>query len=295
MFGRVLFPTDFSAYANTVFACLPDLQAGGMGEVVLLSVIRTADVPMPETINRESMEFVRWSAEEKLNIARMALEGRGLRVVTRVEYGSPVSNIVRVAEEEGVDMIVMGAQGKSLTEELLLGSTTNGVLRRATVPLLIEKVEVVRELGRVECRRVCAHTFENVLFPTDFSDCAHAAFNVVKRMKGAGVQHVAILHVLDERVLRQRSDEQIADFTQEAERQLETLQRALTLYGLPADTVLRRGMPVTEILKAAGEKDSCLIVLGSHGRSALQEILIGSTSENVVRLSRHPVLVVRTE
>lgn len=294
MLDRVLFPTDFSAYANTVFACLPEMQAAGMGEVILLSVIRTADVPMPETINREAMSFVRWSAEEKLNIARMALEGRGLRVKTRVEYGSPVSNIVRVAEEERVHMIIMGAQGKSLTEELLLGSTTHGVLRQATVPLLIEKVEVVRELGRVECRRICAHTFERVLFPTDFSECARTAFNVVKRLKEAGTQQVTLIHVLDEHVLRQRSDEQIAEFTQEAQKQLETLARALTLYGLPADTMLRRGMPVREVLAAANEVGPCLIVLGSHGRSALQEILIGSTSENVVRLSRHPVMIVRS-
>lgn len=293
MFWRVLFPTDFSVYANTVFACLPELKHAGVEEIVLLSVIRGSDIPMPETINREGMELARWSAEEKLNIARMALEGHGLRVKTRVEYGSPADLIVRVAQEEGATAIVMGAQGKSLTEELLLGSVTYGVLRRATVPLLIEKVEVVRELGRVECHRVCAHTFEQVLFPTDFSDCAGAAFNFVKRLKGAGTRHVVILHVQDERIFRQQTAERLAAFTAEDQEKLDALQRALTLFGLASTTLLRRGVPVREILHVAADMDPCLIVLGSHGRSALQEILIGSTSENVVRLARYPVLVVR--
>jgi hypothetical protein len=89
MFSRALFPTDFSDYANSVLACLPELRDAGLREVVLLHVIRSSDVPMPETVNRESLERVRWGAEEHLNIARMALEGQGLRVRARIEYGSP--------------------------------------------------------------------------------------------------------------------------------------------------------------------------------------------------------------
>ena len=88
MFGRALFPTDFSDYANSVLACLPELKAAGLRDVVLLHVIRSSDVPLPETVNRESLERVRWGAEERLNLARMALEGQGLRVRTRIEYGS---------------------------------------------------------------------------------------------------------------------------------------------------------------------------------------------------------------
>jgi hypothetical protein len=61
MFARILFPTDFSAYADSVLACLPDLKSTGLREVILLSVIRSSDVPMPETVNRESLEYWRWS------------------------------------------------------------------------------------------------------------------------------------------------------------------------------------------------------------------------------------------
>jgi hypothetical protein len=80
MFARVLFPTDFSAYADSVLACLPDLKPDGLGEVILFSVIRPSDVPMPETVNRESLEYWRWSLGEKMNVAKMALEGKRLRV-----------------------------------------------------------------------------------------------------------------------------------------------------------------------------------------------------------------------
>ncbi|MEX2162244.1 MAG: universal stress protein [Anaerolineales bacterium] len=84
-----------------------------------MSVIRPGDVPLPETVNRGSLEYWRWSLAEKLSIASMALEGRGLRALTRVAYGNPVEQIVGVAEEERVEMIVIGAQGATAAQELL--------------------------------------------------------------------------------------------------------------------------------------------------------------------------------
>lgn len=295
MFARILFPTDFSAYADSVLACLPDLKSAGLREVVLLSVIRSSDVPMPETVNRESLEYWRWSLEEKLHVAKMALEGKGLRVLTCIKYGDPAVQIVRVAEDERVDMIVMGAQGATAAQELLIGSTAYEVIRRAPVPVLLQKFEVVRELGHVKCSQVCEHTFRLVLHPTDFSDCADAAFQVVKRLKAAGVQEVILLHVQDERVMKRRTAEQLTEFDQHDTERLNALCKALRLFGLQARPMLRRGIPFKETLALAEEMDVSLIVLGSHGRSAVKEMLAGSTFENVARLSRRPVLVVRPQ
>lgn len=293
MFPKILFPTDCSAYANAVLACLPDLKAAGVGIVVLLSVIRSSDVPMPETFNREALELWRFRLEEELNVARMALEGKGLRVVTRVEYGSPVERILAVAEDERVDMIVMGAQGMTAAQELMIGSTTYEVVRRTRFPVLLEKMEIVRELGHVQCSRVCEHIFTRVLHATDFSDCASEAFQIVKRLKAAGTTHVTVLHVQDERNMRHRSAEQLAQFEREDTERLQKLCNSLCMFGLQAEPMLRHGIPFQETLRAADEIDANLIVLGSQGKSAVQEVLAGSTFENVVRLSRRAVLVIR--
>ncbi|NUQ83181.1 MAG: universal stress protein [Anaerolineales bacterium] len=295
MFARVLFPTDFSAYADAVLACLPDLKPAGLGEVILLSVIRSSDVPMPETVNRDSLEYWRWSLEEKLNIARMALEGKGLRAFTRVEYGNPAEQIVRVAEDERVALIVLGAQGATAAQELLIGCTAYEVIRRATVPVLLQKFEIVRELGHVKCRQVCESLFRRVLHPTDFSDCADAAFQVVKRLKAAGTQEVIVLHVQDDRVMKLRPPEQLAEFDRHDTERLQALCKKLSMFGLQAQPVLRHGIPFKEALKVADEMDVSLIALGSHGYSAVREMLAGSTLENVARLSRQAVVVVRSQ
>lgn len=294
MFARVLFPTDFSVYANTVFACLPQLMGAGLREVVLLYVIREGDVPWPETVNRESLERVRWSAEEQLHMARMALEGQGLFVQTRISYGNPVEQILRVADEERVSMIVMGAQGITAAQELLVGSTAYEVMRRASAPVLLEKFEVIRKLGHVKCRQVCENLFQRVLHPTDFSDCADAAFQVVKRLKAAGTEEAILLHVQDERLMKHRPAEQLAEFDRQDMARLEKMSNALRLFGLQPQALLRHGIPFKEALAAADAMEVSLIVLGSQGRSAIREALAGSTFENVARLSRQAVLVVRT-
>lgn len=295
MFARTLFPTDFSSYADSVLACLPDLMSAGLREVILLSVIRSSDVPMPETVNRESLDYWRWSLDEKMNIAKMALEGKGLRVLTRIEYGNPAEQIVRVAEDERVEMIVLGAQGATAAQELLIGSTAYEVIRRASVPVFLQKFEVVRELGHVKCKQVCEHAFERVLHPTDFSECADAAFQVVKRLKTAGAKEVIVLHVQDDRVMKLRPRAQLAEFDRHDAERLEALCKTLSLFGLDAKPVLRHGIPFKEALAVADEMDVSLIALGSRGHSAVREMLAGSTFENVARLSRQPVLVVRGE
>lgn len=293
MFTHILFPTDFSAYSDAVLACLPDLKTAGLREVVLLSVIRSSDVPMPETVNQEGLESWRWSLAEKLNVAKMALEGKGLHVLTRIEYGSPAERIVNVAKDERVEMIVMGAQGATAAQEVLIGNTAYEVVRRAMVPVLLQKFEVIRELGHVKCRQLCEQMFTHVLHPTDFSDCAGEAFQIVKRLKAAGTQQVTVLHVQDDRVMMMRHPDQLAEFDRHDTQRLDALCKTLRLFGMRATPDLRHGIPFREALKVADEiGPACLIVLGSHGRSAVREMLAGSTFENVVRLSRHPVLVV---
>lgn len=296
MFERVLFPTDFSAYANAVFACLPDLKSAGMRHVHLLAVIATSQVPLGHTAwNEDSLARVKWSMEEHLHIASMALEGQGLSTSAEVVYGNPAREIVRVAQEQRVDMIVMGAQGQSAFQEILLGNTAFDVLRMSPVPVLIEKFEVVRELGKVECRRLCGTTFQRVLHPTDFSECARAAFNIVKRLKGVGTEEVLLVHVQDERVMRRRSREQLEEFDREDVARLERMARDLALYRLPAKVILRHGLPHVETLKVADEEDASLIVLSVCGRNVMNEILVGSTFEKIVRMSRRPVLAVHCE
>ena len=292
MFRRVLFPTDFSVYANAVLACLPELQAAGTQEVVLLGALAPDNVPLGPAFLPETLDKLQWSAEEALNIDRMALEGQGLRVKVRLEQGNAAAEIGRVAHEEAVDLITLGAQGRTLAQEILLGSVAQEVLRLASVPVLIQKFQVVHELGHTRCERVCEQMFTRVLHPTDFSACADEAFRLVKNLKSARTEEVLVLHVHDEREMQDHGVAQMTELDRDHLAKLESRCRALRLFGMRAPPRLRRGVPFRETLQVADEEEVSLIVLGSPGRGAWQELLRGSIFENVVRLSRQPVLVV---
>lgn len=293
MLSSVLFPTDLSDYSNAVLDCLPELKAAGLQHVVLLNVIRESEVPMADTpVNSESLARVRWGREESLHLARKALEGQGVAARARVEYGHPAREIVRVALEEHVDMIVMGARGEGVVQELLLGGTAFNVLRTSPVPVLVQKFDAVRALGHVECRRRCAHTFTRVLHPTDFSENAIAAFNVIKRLKGAGTEAVVLIHVESNRRLRDQPAQELGASVREDMNSLERMRRDLMLYGLPAQVMLRHGTLLEQVLRAAEEENASVIVLGMRRQSPWKELIGGGSFEKIVRSSPRPVLVV---
>ena len=67
----------------------------------------------------------------------------------------------------------------------------------------------------------------------------------------------------------------------------------MTQSGLNVRVVIKRGVPLKEILKIEEEEKVSLIVIGSHGKTNIEEMLMGSVSEKVVRQAKSPVLVIK--
>ncbi len=138
--------------------------------------------------------------------------------------------------------------------------------------------------------------FRKVLYPTDFSKCAEKAFGYLKKLKEAGTEEVVVMNVVDERSMVYGIDMEVK-FLLELEKEMrggvEGVKKRLEKAGFTAKAIVRRGIPHQEIIKAAEEENVSLIVMGSTGKSMLGEILLGSTSENVIRNSKKPVLVIK--
>ncbi len=141
---------------------------------------------------------------------------------------------------------------------------------------------------------------EKVLYPTDFSDVAMKAFQFVKQLKECGVKEVVILHVIDQRsidALAIYTDQDFLRIEKEWEEnvmeQIRPMEDELKELGFAVKVRLEKGVPFTDILKVEEEEDVSVIVIGSHGKSNVKEMLLGSVSEKVVRKARKPVLVVK--
>ncbi len=144
--------------------------------------------------------------------------------------------------------------------------------------------------------------FKKILFPTDFSDASKKALDYIKKLKDAGTGEVVVLHVVDEREIESLSHHAGRDFDikevennrdQDIREQLKLIKDELKDSGFNVKVRTERGIPFTEILRAEEEEEVSLVVMGSHGKSLVKEMLLGSVSENVIRKSSKPVLVIR--
>ena len=137
------------------------------------------------------------------------------------------------------------------------------------------------------------------LCPTDFSEAAEAAVADAARLAAALGAEIVLLHVSSEAPLwsetlytpkvRQVFESQRAW----AATALETRVTALAAAGVPARAVVKSGVAWEEILRAAREEQVDVIVMGTHGRTGLNRMLLGSVTERVLRQASCPVLTVR--
>ena len=139
-----------------------------------------------------------------------------------------------------------------------------------------------------------------VLCPTDFSEGAEASWNVALGLAKQFEAEVILLHVvpepprLTEAYQRGYTPERFIEATiVEARRLLESLLAKAADWNVKISWRVRRGVEFKEIAAAAAEEGADLIVLGTHGRSALPGLPLGSVAERVAGTAPCPVLLVR--
>ena len=142
--------------------------------------------------------------------------------------------------------------------------------------------------------------FEKILYPTDFSDVSRKALDYIKQLKVAGTKEIIVLHVIDERKIEaivlygtRESYLIINRIEEEAGKEVSAIEKELKESGFEVKVRIETGIPLREILRVEEEEKVSLIVIGSHGKTNIKEMLLGSVSEKVIRKSSKPVLAVR--
>jgi nucleotide-binding universal stress UspA family protein len=140
---------------------------------------------------------------------------------------------------------------------------------------------------------------QHFLVPIDLSEYANQALDYAITLAGKLGARVTLLHVIqplplggvDMGVILPATYFQ--DLEAEIRRDMASLLERVTAAGLEGDIVIVHGVPFHEIIEAAKTQQVDLIVMGTHGRTGLLQVFLGSVAEKVVRLAPCPVLVAR--
>jgi len=137
---KILVPTDFSESARHALKYAASFAQEYESEITMLHVVEIVAVGYASDLFPVPMAeaFQEISAYARSELTKLAAEirGRGIVVNEVVVQGKPATEILRVAKEQTIDMIVLGTHGKGVLDQALFGSTTERVVRKAPCPVL---------------------------------------------------------------------------------------------------------------------------------------------------------------
>jgi nucleotide-binding universal stress UspA family protein len=288
----ILVGTDFSDTAAVALDWAAELarQQGARIELVHAVTIPPSGpgfIPPGPQFSEE----VRQAAVDRLGKAAEVLRQEGIAVDTHLGIGTPSQVILERVDATAPEMVALGTRGLSGLRHVLLGSTAQRVIQGAPCPVLSVHPD---DRGR-------HRPIRSILVPTDFSDDAGLAIHAALRLLSALEQEarLTLIHAFNLPIEYTAygpiptSIHYLRDTGLESERRLQEAVDGLTQEGLTVDWVAREGDPAAVIAHEAQERGVDLIAMGTHGRSGLSHLLLGSTAERVVQHAVCPVLTVR--
>ena len=293
---RILCPIDFSEFSMRAYHYALSVAEHYRAQVLALHIVELSRYPYADYAA---------SVGDYDNFSRALCEGgkeqlqefvkKHTHVETDLEMlvhqGTAPDCILSVAKARKTDLIVMGTHGRRGFDRLMLGTTTDRVMRRVSCPVLAvsraphESIAADNATGE-EQRRV--HHLNRILFSTDFSENSERALNYAISAATEYDAELTLLHMLEDCASPAKKDEAIATATKQLDKLIPFGERK----NLKIKTAVRVGEPYQHIIQHAQEAQIDLVVMAVRGRGALDLAVFGSTTYRVMQLGPCPVLAV---
>jgi len=292
-FEKILFPTKFRELDFNALESLLELRKAGLKEIVLTFVIPREDVafvPFGGYLKDEE-ERLREEARIRFEDWQESVSKKGIKTKIRIEVGSPIPEIMSIAEEEKVDLIVAGRGKRTEIEEVYLGSHTLGLIRRATIPILVSKYMVRFEREGELVTQVNDRIFTNPLLATDWSKPSEKAMEVLMALKGL-VDKAMVTHIIEVKIAKGHDKSGLDRLEKESKIRLKEYCDRLKKNGINAESHLSSGKTAHEIVRVARDHKASVIIMGTTGKDRFKDFWLGSVSHRVAEESELPVLLV---
>lgn len=288
--STIVVATDFSEHAERALRWAVTLAGAHGARIVLVHVLE------PTLSAIDLLEGpVTAEASRQLALAEQLIKQAKLRSCVELERGQPWVVLSEVAKRHSAELIVIGTRGRTRYKRVLLGSTADRLVRTSDVPVLVVHPSDA----------IAASGLNTILVPVDFSEESALATSMAMRLLSAqtignGVPwRLVLLHVVElmmswptpdiPTVMPRYWDE--AEST--ARRRLETIAAGLRSDRVKVEVLVMRGAAPDLIEHEARSNGANLIAMGTHGRSGLQRLMIGSVAASVLHNAPCAVLTVR--
>jgi nucleotide-binding universal stress UspA family protein len=202
-------------------------------------------------------------------------------IKTVCEEGEIYERIVDLADAENSDLIVMGRKGTAGLQRTLVGSVTARVIGHSQRDVLVVPNDT--SIG-----------WKSILFATDGSKFSEAATDKAidfAKSYGSELNVITVVDVTEE--FMARAPGALEDLVKKAKSMVEDVKKKANSKGIKAESIVREGDAYKAIINIAKKQKANAIIMGSHGRTGLKRLLMGSVTERVIGHAPCPVLVVK--
>lgn len=267
---KILVPVDFGQASIRAFETAVMLSGHFLSEIILLHVIQ-ADKVSEETekiiVKNIRLEMIKLQEDSVLENVKS--------VETLIEKGIPIERITEVAENREINLIIMGEGNHSENEHFKLGSTTERMMQKNGIPLMVVKNEPIKPVKKFLC-------------PVDFSDSSKRALTNAIFLSNRLDAKLTILNVFtpvevfsywinvdDKKENQFQLNRQKAEF--------EEFMKDFHINKHSHRVKIAQGEPEEEILKEIKNQGIDLLMMGTTGKTGLSKIFLGSVTEKVTR------------
>lgn len=289
---KLLLSTDGSEFSEGAVREAINIAKICSSKLFVVSVVETNpefEALAPQVVEKSENETRQHLESVK---SRASKEGVDCEINT-YHNDQPFQSIVDDAAKKQVDMVIMGRRGRTGLKRLLMGSVTAKVIGHAPC-----KVLVVPRAARIE--------FKNILVATDGSRYSEAAINEAIGIAKLGRANLTAVSVvpsetkmryehgfIDSKIRADLEKLAAKESPQAAENNVKIVKEKAEKEGVSSKGFIVTGVPHEAIVDIAKETNADLILVGSHGRTGLSRLMMGSVTERVIGHADCAVLVVK--
>jgi nucleotide-binding universal stress UspA family protein len=308
MYHRMLVPLDGSELAEVVFTYAKELAGRLDIDVTLLHVASPGGKsmnPMREAYIKQAADTVRRQAREVQQNTGVTQAGEPVKVRGEMVEGYPPDEILKYAEENDMDLILMATRGHSGLRRWSIGSIASKVLSASKIPIWLVRADHSPDEPFDKWPSI------TLLVPLDGSELAESVLPHVENLakqQGEEELEVVLLRVSESPSIPSYYGPELSgvslnwgEFMQQEEvrrkkssvEYLEKIEAQLTPKNIKVRSVVVEGKANDEIINYANSNPYTMIVIASHGRSGFSRLVYGSVAASLLNGVTCPILMVK--